>query len=133
LHSQQIKKLEDNPDNPSKGIFFYLLAGFIICINLLSAKFLYERNPELNGALLLVFRSALSTVILGAYHNTNLRYVLYDSIDKSCVKPLTIRVISGNFAIFALFMATKYFSLTAAAMVLNCSPLVSICLAGPIL
>lgn len=133
LKPQQNKQLLDKPDNPTKGIFFYLLAGSIICINLLSAKFLYERNPELNGALLLVYRSALSSVILCVYHNTNLRYVIYDSIDKSCVKPLIIRVIAGNLAIFALFMATKYFSLTATAMVLNCSPLVSICLAGPIL
>ena len=82
---------------------------------------------------MLVYRGAISSVILAAYHNSNLKNVMYDSIETSCVKPLLVRVISGNFAIFAVFMATKYFSLTASVMVLNCAPLVSICLAGPIL
>ncbi len=110
-----------------------MLSGSIVCFNLLSSKFLYERNPELNGGLLIVFRGALSSVILSAYHSTNLKYVMHDSIERSCVKPLAVRVVSGNFAIFAVFMATKYFSLTATVMVMNCAPLVSICLAGPIL
>lgn len=123
----------ERPDNPQLGIILYLLSGFCVCINLLSSKLLYERNAELNGGILLVYRGALSSVILGAYHNSNLKYVMFDSIESSCVKPLAVRVISGNFAIFAVFMGTKYFSLTASVMVLNCAPLVSICLAGPIL
>ena len=123
----------DKPDNPRRGIIFYLLSGACVCVNLLSSKILYERNAELNGGILLVFRGALSSVLLGAFHNSNLKYVMYDSIEPSCAKPLAVRVVSGNFAIFAVFMATKYFSLTASVMVLNCAPLVSFCLAGPVL
>ena len=123
----------NKPDNPRLGIIFYLLSGAIICINLLSSKLLYERNSELNGGLLIVGRGALSSIILGAYHNSNLKNVMYDSIDPSCAKPLAVRVVASNFAIFALFMATKYFTLTVTVMVLNCAPLVSFFLAGPIL
>jgi drug/metabolite transporter (DMT)-like permease len=41
------------------------------------------------------------------------------------VKAMTIRVISGNFSIFANFTAVKYFSLSLVAMVMNTAPLMT--------
>ena len=111
----------------------YLLSGAIVCLNLLSSKLLFERNPELNCGVLLVFLGALSCVILTVHHFTQLKHIMIDSVDHSCVRPLVIRVITGNFALFALFMATKYFSLTATVMVMNCAPFVSVFWARPLL
>lgn len=42
-------------------------------------------------------------------------------------------MITGNFGIFIIVMAAKYFTLTVVAMVINCAPFVSLFLAGPIL
>ena len=58
---------------------------------------------------------------------------MFDSISSDCVKPLVIRTVTGNFAIFVNFMAVKYFPLTLVAMIINCAPLVQLILAGPIL
>jgi len=58
---------------------------------------------------------------------------MYDSIDAVSVPPLATRVITGNFAIFVNFMAVKFFKLTMVAMVINCAPLVTLFLAGPVL
>ena len=44
-----------------------------------------------------------------------------------------MRIVTGNLAIFVNFMAVKYFKLTVVAMVINCSPILTIILAGPIL
>jgi len=58
---------------------------------------------------------------------------MYDQLESSYFKPLCIRVISRNLAVFALYWATKYFALTTVIMVHLCAPLVSICMAGFIL
>ena len=34
-------------DNPTKGVVYYLLAGFFFQLNFIFAKVLYERNPAL--------------------------------------------------------------------------------------
>ena len=58
---------------------------------------------------------------------------MYDSIDAVSIPPLATRVITGNFAIFVNFMSVKFFKLTMVAMVINCAPLVTLFLAGPVL
>lgn len=58
---------------------------------------------------------------------------MYDSVDRGSVPPLISRMITGNFGIFIIVMAAKYFTLTMVAMVINCAPFVSLFLAGPIL
>ena len=58
---------------------------------------------------------------------------MYDTIDSDSVRPLIIRMISGNFGIFIIVMSVKYFPLTTCSMILNCAPIVSTFLAGPFL
>lgn len=58
---------------------------------------------------------------------------MIDSIDRSSIAPLATRTLTGNLAIFINFMTVKTFNLTTAAMVINCSPFVTLFLAGPIL
>jgi len=36
-------------DNPKLGITYKILSGFVICINLLCMKVLYEYHPELSS------------------------------------------------------------------------------------
>ena len=36
-------------DNPTKGVVYYLLAGFFFQLNFIFAKVLYERNPSLTS------------------------------------------------------------------------------------
>ena len=71
--------------------------------------------------------------MMAVYLNKQIKYVMYDSVDSASIPPLATRVITGNFAIFVNFMAVKYFKLTMVAMAINCAPLLTLALAGPIL
>ena len=72
----------------------------------------------------MVYRSSLSCLILLVWLNRKLKHIMFDSVSSDCVKPLVIRTVTGNFAIFVNFMAVKYFPLTLVAMIINCAPLV---------
>ena len=126
-------KAEEKKDNPRLGIFYYCLSGFVFCINFMFGKVLYEHHPGLGATQLLVYRSSVSIVMLVIYLNKQIKHVMYDSIDAVSVPPLATRVITGNFAIFVNFMSVKFFKLTMVAMVINCAPLVTLFLAGPVL
>jgi drug/metabolite transporter (DMT)-like permease len=71
--------------------------------------------------------------MLAVYLNKQIKFVMYDSVDAASIPPLATRVITGNFAIFVNFMAVKYFKLTMVAMAINCAPLLTLILAGPLL
>ena len=42
-------------------------------------------------------------------------------------------MISGNFGIFVGLTSVKFFPITIVSMVMNCAPLISICLVGTVL
>ncbi len=69
---------DKKPANKNHAIILYLFSGAIVCVNLLSSKLLYERNPELNGAVLLVYRGALTSLLLAGYHNVHLKNLMYE-------------------------------------------------------
>ena len=75
----------------------------------------------------------MSVLILGSYHNTAAKIIMYDEVDRQSVLPLLTRIVSGNFGIFVGLTSVKFFPLTVISMVMNCAPLVSICLVGQLL
>lgn len=129
----QVKKQIEKPDNPPLGIFYFCLSGFIFCLNFLCGKVLFEHHPDLGSSQLMVYRSTVSCLILIVMLNKRLKYIMIDSIDRSSVAPLATRTLTGNLSIFVNFMTVQTFNLTTAAMVINCSPFVTLFLAGPIL
>ena len=62
-----------------------------------------------------------------------MKRVTFDTITANELPALIVRIVTGNVAIFVNFMAVKYFKLTIVAMVVNCAPILTIILAGPIL
>ena len=92
-------------------------------IGFLTGKLLYESHAELNPCVFLVYRACLSVTLLLLYHNT--RFFSLMAVTRDQIKPLAIRVLSGNFSIFVNFSAVKYFSLSLVAMVTNTAPLMT--------
>ena len=91
--SKQDQPKSDPPDNPTKGIIFYLLHGLIFQFNFIFAKILYERNASLTQFQLLFYRSVISTVIMVGLVNKDLKKTVYDSVNKDNFRPLLLRVI----------------------------------------
>lgn len=115
------------------GTLYFCLSGFVFCLNFMCGKIIYDRHPDLGANELLVYRSLISIVILSLYLNRNFKRVAFDTVTKSEWPALSVRVVTGNVAIFVNFMAIKYFKLTIVAMIVNCAPILTLILAGPIL
>jgi len=79
-------------DNPTKGVVYYLLQGFFFQLNFIFAKVLYERNPSLTPFQLLFYRSLFTTIIMMLVVNRNLKKTVWDSVNRSNVGPLMVRV-----------------------------------------
>jgi hypothetical protein len=59
--------------------------------------------------------------------------VMFDSVAPDSVPGLKVRTLTGNIAIYINFMSVKYFPLTTVAMMINCAPILTLILVGPIL
>ncbi len=81
----------------------------------------------------MVYRSVVSCILLAIYLNGNLKNVMFDSVAPDSVPGLAVRTLTGNVAIFINFMSVKYFPLTTVAMMINCAPILTLILVGPIL
>jgi len=62
-----------------------------------------------------------------------MKHIMVDTVTKKDVKPLTVRVLQGNFSNFLGFTVVKYFNLTLVNMTTNCSSLITVVLAALIL
>ena len=99
-------------NNPTKGVVYYLMAGLFFQLNFIFAKVLYERNPALTSFQLLFYRSLISTMIMVAVVNKDLKKTVWDSINRHNFKPLLIRVTQANISVSVNFMSVKFFTLT---------------------
>ena len=116
------------PSNPKakselKGKIYFIAGISLQGVGFLTGKLLYESYADLNPCVFLVYRACLSVALLGLYHNT--RFFSLMAVTRDQIKPLAIRVLSGNFSIFVNFSAVKYFSLSLVAMVTNTAPLMT--------
>jgi drug/metabolite transporter (DMT)-like permease len=116
-------------DNPKKGVVYYLLGMFSFQLNFIFAKILYTRNPSFTPFQLLFYRSVLSTAIMSAIENKNLKKTMIDSVNRTNIVPLAVRVVQANFSVTVNFTSVKYFTLTQTAIVNQTSPLITTVLA----
>lgn len=65
--------------------------------------------------------------------NKDIKYVMYDSINRDNVGALIFRTVQGNLSITIQFMCVKYFSLTTVGVTQNLAPLITVVLAYYIL
>jgi len=61
--------------------------------------------------------------------NKDIKYVMWDSINRDNVGGLVFRTVQGNISIFIQFMCVKYFALTTVGVTQNVSPLITVILA----
>ena len=123
----------EKQDNPPWAIAYFMAYGFFNCVNYSFGKVLFNHHPEMGSSQLMFIRSGVSCLILVAWHRSQLKYIMWDSVDSKSARPLGIRVVTGSWNIFLNFYTVKYFSLTLLAMVQNCAPFVSMVLAGAFL
>ena len=77
--------LKPNPpkkDNPKLGVAFYLMSGFFLSLNYILGKTIYVHKPLTTPFQILAYRSIISTVMMIIKVNRNLKYVVWDSIER---------------------------------------------------
>jgi hypothetical protein len=74
------KENTEKVDRPTLGKIQFILSCNFQCISFLLGKILYERYPQLDPTTLLVYRSAVSCLVLILWHNIHLKYIMWDCI-----------------------------------------------------
>jgi hypothetical protein len=78
---------------------------------MLLASFLYNRHKTMEPEQLLFLRSAVATFLCIIIVNKNLKYAMYDSIEKSQVKNLTLRCLAAGMINTLELTLVKYLSM----------------------
>jgi hypothetical protein len=89
----EVDVTEEKVTNKKTVVVTYILAGVCFCLNGLAAKLLYDRHPEMSSWHLLAYRASVSCVISVIMQNTNLKYVMYDSVPSSEIPALVFRTL----------------------------------------
>jgi drug/metabolite transporter (DMT)-like permease len=90
---------------------------------------MYLMNPKLTTSLLLWYGAITSSLIQTAWLGFELKFYMFESVNKDNVKPIAIRTFQNSFSLLVITYALKYFPLTIVSMVGNLSPLLTVVLA----
>lgn len=126
-------KLLEKGDQPMKGMIYYIVYTILYSLCFLCAKYLYDRNPDLNPFQMLMLRSGFALLFQLIIVNKELKKAVWDGVDKKSAGPLVFRSIQGTMTNIINYSVTKYLPLTMIAIVNNMGPLVTLVLAYLIL
>ena len=97
---------------------------------MLLASFLYKRHKSIQPEQLLFLRSAVATMLCVIIVNKNIKYAMYDSIEKKQVKNLTLRCIAAGIINTLELTLVKYLSMVFQGVARNLSPIATIILSA---
>ena len=119
-------KLLEKGDQPVKGMLYYIVYTILYSLCFLCAKYLYDRNPDLNPFQMLMLRSGFALLFQLVIVNKELKKAVWDGVDKKSAGPLVFRSIQGTMTNIINYSVTKYLPLTMIAIVNNMGPLVTL-------
>ena len=99
------------------GYVFQLMHVTLVCGHQLISKVMYQRRPELTTAQLLVLRSLACLSVMLFIIRFRVKHFMYDTIPKSQVLVLFLRVTIGVFNMFCQYYTIKYFPLVFVSLV----------------
>lgn len=88
-----------------------------------ASKILYIHHKDLGVFEMLFMRGAYFMIIIVALVRGNYRWILYDSIPRSMIIPLMIRVICGSLGFLCVNQAIKYLPIVLVSLFINTLPL----------
>jgi len=120
-------KLHEIPDNPSKGVAYYLIHTVLMSLTLYSNKFLFNLNPFVSVLQFTFVRGVCSAMLSLGWSFGNLHKNLIGSVDKECLPSLVFRCVQGALSVFISFLCLKDFSVSIVGIVCSLTPLM-VCL-----
>ena len=99
------------------GYVFQLMHVTLVCGHQQISKVMYQRRPELTTAQLLVLRSLACLSVMLFIIRFRVKHFMYDTIPKSQVLVLFLRVTIGVFNMFCQYYTIKYFPLVFVSLV----------------
>jgi len=102
---------EQKKDQKWKGVIYINIYGLCVAICMLLASFLYYKHKSMQPEQLLFLRSAVATLLCVIIVNKNLKYAMYDSIEKKQVKNLTFRCLAAGMINTLELTLVKYLSM----------------------
>ena len=87
----ELKLLEKSSDRPLAGAMYFIAYTVLYSLCFLCAKYLYDRNHDLNPFQMLVMRSSFAITMQIALVNKELKKAVWDGVDRASVGPLIFR------------------------------------------
>jgi drug/metabolite transporter (DMT)-like permease len=119
--------LSDTPDNPGKGVTYYLIHTVLMSLTLYSNKFLFNLNPFVSVLQFTFVRGVCSSMLSLGWSFGSLHKNLIGSVDRECLPSLVFRCVQGALSVFISFLCLKYFSVSIVGIVCSLTPLM-VCL-----
>ena len=120
------KKDKDDGYNPRIGVPILLSHMLFYCTSRSFAKFLMERNPEMTTFQFMYIKALTGLLINVVMINTDLKKVMYDTIDKENKNTLIAKMIVAVVATFLAYTGVYYFPLTYSTALKNVAPFFTI-------
>jgi hypothetical protein len=79
-------------DNPRNGFFWYFVHSLILCMDLFTMKGIFILNPDLSVIQVGALKGALSFSVILLYCNSDLKRIMYDSVDHNSIQPLSFKI-----------------------------------------
>ena len=109
------------------------MAFIVYCVlwafNFLTARLLYDRNPEMNPYQMIAMRSLFALIFQALYVNKELKAAVWDGINRHNSGALIARTVLGVAINSINYALTRYLPLSYLAIAVNMGPFVTLILA----
>lgn len=126
------KESSQSQRNPKLGAIYMLIFVVLQSVNWFSTKLLYIYYPSIHFLQILMFRNVISSLVIFAYENRNVKYAMYDSVPSDQYVNIFLRVLQGTSIKCINFYSFKHWKITTIAMIISLAP-VSTMILGVIL
>lgn len=107
------------------GYVYQVTLTIFICLQLKFAKFLFQRNPDLNIVQLLAFRSMIAFGIFLYIIRGNIWTIIFWSIPRKLIPLLALKIAAGLIYQICINIAAKSLPLVYVALSQNLGPLLT--------
>lgn len=106
------------------GVPAVFISVVAVVTSRLLTKILYVGHPDFGNFTMLAYRAVISALTGVIYLNRDFKLAVWDSLERSQVKGLTIKVIHGNIGTILMYSSLYYWPMTLTSTARNITPFV---------
>lgn len=105
----------------------------MLCGQLYATKAVFTLNPTIAVFQVMALKALICFSVIAISQNTKLKYIMVDSVDRTCIPSLVFKTLQGSFGVFFTYTAIKTFQVLTVGIVSSFSPLIALVMATYVL